>query len=567
MISLLLLAQNIGTDVVQEAEDRMIKVFLVEDEIVMREGIKNGIDWEKEGYDFVGEAGDGELAYPLIQKTRPDILLTDIRMPFMDGLELSRLVRKELPDTKIIILSGYDDFQYAKEALRLGVTDYLVKPVAAAKLLEAIHAVAVKIEEEQEQKRYLAEFEKEKLESAAYARQKYFDTLVNGSQPVSEMIEEGRKLGLDLVSNRYNVLLFQVSSGGDQEEYSEAQNTVRAAIMEAAAGDPDVVMIERGADGFVFIIKETEAHTLEEAIDIFSKKLVDTVSAYPGMVYFGGIGRDINRLSEMGLSYQEGGRVFAYRYLRKQNCIVDSRQEVPKTIADIPDDLQLTSIDASKLDRRIVISFLKRGLKSEVPHFINEYFESIGKDNIQSAIFRQYIAMDMYISAVNCMEQLGCDPAEITEHCGDFRKMIGSLSTVSDVKEHLQQLFETVIEIRDNALHKKDSSLFRKAESYIRQNFANEDISLNTVAASVNLSPNHFSTIFSQEEGQTFIEYLTEVRMERARELLRSTSMKTTEVAFAVGYKDPHYFSCLFKKTQECTPREYRLRTEEGLPS
>ena len=125
----------------------MLKVFLVEDEIVMREGIKKNIQWEKEGFEFVGDASDGELAYPLIQKTKPDILITDIRMPFMDGLELSRLVKQELPDIKIMILSGYDEFEYAKEAIKIGITDYLVKPISGAKLLEAVKKVAQVIEE------------------------------------------------------------------------------------------------------------------------------------------------------------------------------------------------------------------------------------------------------------------------------------------------------------------------------------------------------------------------------------------------------------------------------------
>ena len=114
----------------------MIKIFLVEDEIAIRKGIKNSIDWEKEGYEFVGEAGDGELAYPMILKTKPDILITDIKMPFMDGLQLSKLVRKELPATKILILSGYDEFEYAKEAIKLQVAEYLLKPISSAKLLD-----------------------------------------------------------------------------------------------------------------------------------------------------------------------------------------------------------------------------------------------------------------------------------------------------------------------------------------------------------------------------------------------------------------------------------------------
>ena len=110
----------------------MIKVFLVEDEMLIRQGVKNSIQWEKEGYEFVGEAGDGELALPIIFKEKPDLVITDIRMPFMDGLELSRLIRQELPEVKIIILSGYDEFEYAKEAIKIGVVEYLLKPISSA---------------------------------------------------------------------------------------------------------------------------------------------------------------------------------------------------------------------------------------------------------------------------------------------------------------------------------------------------------------------------------------------------------------------------------------------------
>lgn len=137
----------------------MIKVFLAEDEIVIRNGIKNSIEWEKEGYEFVGEAGDGELAYPMILKTKPDILITDIRMPFMDGLELSRLVRQELPDIRILILSGYDEFDYAKEAIKLRVAEYLLKPVSSAKLLGVLKEITASIYQEREERELLKKYE------------------------------------------------------------------------------------------------------------------------------------------------------------------------------------------------------------------------------------------------------------------------------------------------------------------------------------------------------------------------------------------------------------------------
>ena len=133
----------------------MVSLFLCEDEIAMREGIKNRIDWESEDISFVGEAGDGEMAIPRIMETKPDILITDIKMPFVDGLMLSEIVRKNLPDTRIMILSGYDEFEYAQRAISLGVTEYLLKPISPKKLIESIRKVRDKVEEEKAKREYM----------------------------------------------------------------------------------------------------------------------------------------------------------------------------------------------------------------------------------------------------------------------------------------------------------------------------------------------------------------------------------------------------------------------------
>ena len=531
----------------------MLKIFLVEDEIVMREGIKNNIDWEREGFEFAGEASDGELAYPLIQKTRPDILITDIRMPFMDGLELSRLVKQEMPYIKIIILSGYDEFEYAKEAINIGITEYLVKPISGVKLLEAVKKVAKVVEEEQQQRNYLETFEKEQEENARIARQRFFRRLVSEKQPVSTLLREGRESGMELAANRYNIVLFQIFVGEETDGYSEEQSRAAEAIEQMTEEMPGVIPVELGLDGWAFIVKETEEKTLGRTVEDLLEQLKKTVTAIsPGMEYFGGVGLEAGRLSELGRCYEEANRAFAYRYLKKRNQFIFSGAE--------EEELNIGSLNLDKMDRKIVESFLKTGTSAEIPHFIDEYFESLGEKNMQSLLYRQYVTMDMYFGAVAILEQMGYTSSDLVERCGDFKTMAAVFSTVKQTKDYLQKLFEAVMELRETVSRRKYSSLLKTAQEYIRRNYDNEDISLNAVAASVNLSPNHFSTIFSQETGQTFIEFLTSVRMEKAKELLRSTSMKTAEIAFEVGYKDPHYFSYLFKKTQECTPREYRAR-------
>lgn len=173
----------------------MIKIFLVEDEMIIRRGIKNSIEWEKEGYQFAGEASDGELALPMILREKPDIVLTDIKMPFMDGLELSRLIRKELPETKILILSGYDEFEYAKEAIRIGITDYLLKPVSSTRLLEALDDVRRKIEQEKEEKALLIQYQKEMQENMEHEKEKFLNVLLNGTMSVGDAIRQAPSTG------------------------------------------------------------------------------------------------------------------------------------------------------------------------------------------------------------------------------------------------------------------------------------------------------------------------------------------------------------------------------------
>ena len=157
-----------------------IRIFLVEDEVIIRNGIKRSIDWEAEGYDFAGEASDGELAYPLILKEKPDILITDIRMPFMDGLELSRLVKEKLPDIQILLLTGFEEFEYAKEAIRIGVTEYLLKPISSAKLLEVLEKVSEKIRKEREEKELLLRYSMEMRENTERDKMRFFNQLLWG---------------------------------------------------------------------------------------------------------------------------------------------------------------------------------------------------------------------------------------------------------------------------------------------------------------------------------------------------------------------------------------------------
>ncbi|MCD7837057.1 MAG: helix-turn-helix domain-containing protein, partial [Lachnospiraceae bacterium] len=502
----------------------------------------------------------GEVAYPLIQKTRPDILITDIKMPFMDGLELSRLVKEEMPMIKILILSGYEEFEYAREAINIGIAGYLLKPVSGSQLLAAVKKVGAIVEEERLQRELLHKFERDREENTQLARQRLFRSLVSGEKTVSALLNEGKEIGMALAANRYNIVLFRIFFGGETAGgYSEKQNVLAQQIEEMTEKMEEVLTVDLGMEGWAFILKETGAMTLEETEAVFLDWLQAMVrEAGDELQYFGGVGRPVCRLSEMSQCYESACRAFAYRYLAERNQIVRDDEHPVYSVND--GEVSLSSLNVKNIDRRVVESFLKTGVKSEITLFLDKYFESLGEWNVQSLLFRQYVTMDIYFAVVSMLEQLGYASDLVTERFGDLQEIMSVILTTTRTREFLINLIDMAIELRETVSRKKYVSLLKEARTYIEQNYYNENISLNTVAASVNLSPNHFSTIFSQEMGQTFIEFLTYVRMEKAKELLRSTSMKTAEIGSAVGYKDSHYFSYLFKKTQECTPREFRSR-------
>lgn len=538
----------------------MIKVFLVEDEIVIRNGIKNSIEWKREGYEFVGEASDGELAYPMILRTKPDILITDIRMPFMDGLELSRLVKQELPDIKILILSGYDEFEYAKSAIKLRVAEYLLKPISSAKLLEVLKEVTASIHQEREERELLKKYEDDMRENRQYEKAEFLSRVITQSLSVLEILEQGKQVGIDLSAGMYNTILLKVSGpSGDAEEQRQMAE-VSAKVEGLLDSKSNMYYFRRGIEGWAVLCLAEDEAQMNKEIEGLRQEIRNIVEESPVKAeYFGAVGCIVLRLGNLKESMEEAERVFAYRYLKDWNQIIDNGEITGRVEEN--SELNLSSLQIEKMDRRITEKFLKTGLKGEGIHFIDEYFESLGENNIQSLLFRQYVAMDIYLTAVSVLEELGYASEELVTRCGDFKEMESVLATVEQTKEYLKTILETTISLREAVSKQKYSKLLKDAKSYIEQNFGNEEISLNTVAASVNLSPNHFSTIFSQETGKTFIEFLTDARMDRAKELLRSTSMKTAEIAYAVGYKDSHYFSYLFKKTQGRTPREFRSQT------
>ncbi len=538
----------------------MLKVFLVEDEAVVRESLRDNIPWNECGFEFAGEAGDGESALPLIKKTRPDVLITDIKMPFMDGLTLCHIVGKEFPSMKVIIMSGYDDFEYARRAIREGVEQYLLKPITRKSMKEALGEVRQKIENEQEQARYVEQYELESREFEQLQRQQFLEKVFSGRASIETIYDEAKKLNLDISAEAFNCILFtfhdrqQEGGTADSEAYQRTMDELGMFFMRS----PAYIMCGWSLSTFAVIVKgsvESVPGYTEGAV----KKIAEVCGSREDEInWYVASGEPVTRFSELRSCYAKASHAFACRYLAPDTHVL-TKETAEAMSADSREKGTILNVDASRVDTSVIQSFLKDGQPQEIREFVERYLASLS-DVTGSRIFRNYLALNIRFAVIACLQKLGVSQEEFT---GGLDESMQSFNLeAGDMGPYLEGLLGKALEYRDRESTRQGSRILQDAEACLDENFTNPELSLNTVAARVGVSGSYLSSVFSREAGKTFVEYLTEKRMKEACRMLRETKSHTAEIAAAVGYRDPHYFSYVFRKTMGCSTKEYRFRME-----
>ena len=547
----------------------MLKIFLAEDEVVVRETIKRMIPWEEVGFELVGEAADGEMALPLLIRQQPDLLITDIKMPFMDGLTLARLAKKEIPGLKVVILSGYDDFNYAKQAIGIGVEDYLLKPITKNALIERLSEIRSRYEHEKTQKEYYEKFQREMQAYEKNSSRDFFEALVGGSMDMMEVYKRAEKLGLDIVAEAYNVLIFTMNCDEDfsrqRDEYSSWEAESLELLENFFAGHSSAMLFRSNIFSYGVLLKG-QRETIEENTRACVDEIRKILSRQDGRrEWFLAVGQSVERLSQIQKSYHTASRAFSQRYLYDENILYYDEMETmehPGGQAETEDNAYLQKVDVNALNPAILQKFLSNGLQEETENFVKDYFYAIGQEPMESLVFRNYVILNVRFSVISFIKGLGCDTNEM-ESADTEEVLAESGKNMESAIAYAKKMISQAIEIRDQNSGNKNRSILKTAVDFIDSHYMDEEISLNTVANVANVSSNHFSALFSQNMGQTFIEYLTSLRMNKAKELLRCTGMRSSEIAGEIGYKDAHYFSYLFKKTQGMTPSDYRKAREE----
>lgn len=545
----------------------MLKIFLAEDEVIVRETIKRMIPWENLGFELVGEAADGEMALPLLLRQKPDLLITDIKMPFMDGLTLAKVAKKEIPGLKVVILSGYDDFNYAKQAINIGVEDYLLKPITKNALIERLTEIRSRYEHEKTQKEYYEKFHREMQAYEKNSSRDFFEALVSGSMDMMEIYRRSEKLGLDIVAEAYNVLIFTMNCeedfSGQREGYSEWEAESLELLEEFFSENTSAMLFRCNIFSYGVLIKGQKETIGENTRSCVSEiqRILDRKEQK--RQWFVAAGEPVERLSQIQKSYYSASRAFSQRYLYDENILYyDEMTSMEKKNVTEDDSTYLQKVDVNALNPAILQKFLSNGLLEETENFVKDYFYAIGQEPLESLVFRNYVTLNVRFSVMSFLKEIGCDTRTLEQE--DTEDVLSESSkSLENAIAYAEKIISQAIALRDQNSGNKNRSILKTAVDFIDSHYMEEDMSLNKAANAANVSANHFSALFSQNMGQTFIEYLTNLRMNKAKEYLRCTSMRSSEIAGEIGYKDAHYFSYLFKKTQGMTPSDYRKARED----
>ena len=527
----------------------MYKVFLVDDEIVVREGIRSNFPWEQTDFVLAGEAPDGEIALSMIQDIKPDILITDIRMPFMDGLQLCRSAMRTMPWMYVIILSGYDDFAYAREAISLGVKEYLLKPVSGQELLQVLKRIAARIQEDKRQQANLRAFREQFASSSRFLKEKLLQELFTGTAE-GGVEERARALQMNLLANDYLVMLLKPSQ---PVEIRDELFKVRSVLQRLADMSGGTAHLCESAEQFAFLVLGDTEDDLEERAYGLAQAAQYDVERNTGMKLLVAIGTAVERVSDIPDSFADARVVMGK---------LDDKRATPR-IMSMQDVIADSSFSLINLDVTPISEQLRHAGPQDVDAILDHYVASMGESAAKSMMMANYMFVDILLAASRMIKESGGAPEQVIPQALRYQEGGGKMMKLEDVLPLSRQMLEQAINFRDQRGSGRYGTVIRKAKAFILSHYSDTNVTLHDVASHVALSNNHFCTVFSQEMGVTFTEYLTGVRMGKAKELLSATGMRTSDIAYAVGYNDPHYFSYLFKKHTGLSPRDFRREERE----
>lgn len=532
----------------------MYRILLVDDEILVRDAIRENIDWKAMDCELVGDCDNGKAAAEFVQTHPVDIVLTDILMPYMDGMELSHFLHDNYPDIVIVIFSGFGEFEYAKKAIQYDVSEYMLKPVTAMELRAVIEKMKKKVDQRREEKQKierLTQTSENYQKNAIVIRSRALQAFVENIKTREESLEELSGLGISLEAACYRVAAFDLDLYSDGTQIT-AEKRQESALMsfvlfnvsdEIVSREKAGVAYQEGNNKVCVLFMGNRTREFGEKIMEICQMIQSKLKELMALDVSISVGSWARTQQELLVSHELAEKGIEYRYLLGGRLLIDMEEQPEENTLSIKNVVEA------------LVTALKTGRKENADHILEKISYDIKAARVDKSRACVYLQQIIRAADETC-EDMVPDSKLFSKREALLQQVTEQNSFDSAfelVKSHVGEIFQTLSDANSSSGQRQA----RLALDYIQKNYMDPDLSLNSICSYLNISTSYFSTIFKDLTGETFTEVLIRTRMEKAKELLENTTMKNYEIAEKVGFADPHYFGISFKKMTGCTPTEY----------
>lgn len=527
----------------------MYKVLIIDDEVIIRKGLRNIIDWKDLDCEICGEASDGMEGIELINKFKPDILITDIKMPEIDGLTMIKNVKEKISNCKIIILTGYRDFEYLQEAIRIGAFDYILKPSKIENITQILNKAKISLDKEREKEDDLNKLKEYFDEKIPVLKQKFlYDVIYNLNNNREDILEEYKMYDLNIkdflvvvaerdedsnITDSYKKQLYKFAITNTMEDLFKEKFSIEN--------------IPTDKNRIIFIIQSKEKNNIND-IYLNINKLQDIVKNGFNFTVTTGVstmGEDLFSLSEKA---KEAISALEYKFYLGNNSII--LYEDIKALYKGNDYLELDQY------QKILIQYIKSGNENNMKNTVADIFDFVNENKLDEKTVKSY-----YLSMINMINNIFYfetkSNVNIVDDNFSIYNTVDNCNNIKELNVLLQDIALNSVNKITKINEKTINSTLQNAIEYINENY-HKQISLGEVAEHCFVSSYYLSRMFKRVINKNFVDYLNEVRIEKAKVYLKENKYKAYEIAEMVGINDPHYFSKLFKKYTNITPSEYK---------
>ncbi len=531
----------------------MYKIMIVDDEDDARCAIAAAVNWEQEGFLFPIEAKNGREALELMAGSPPDVVIADINMPYVNGLELLKVSGEEYPLIKVILLSAYDDFEYAQSAVRCQAFDYILKPVTKQELLEVLRSVKCSMDRESADREDIEKLRREYEASLPILREKFLSVLLTSDMQIPEAEKKALRYGLDFSGKTIvtGVITFDADPDGRGGELDrEMGGELAKFAVYNIAGE---VMQNHGA-GMAFMHEQNIVligagkgadETAERCMRVFDE-IRRCIGKLIKLTVTIGMGVPVSLLNEIHVSYKSAVQAGNYKILAGGDKVIYIRDIEPADHTEV----RFNTEAEQKLN-----ALIKTGCESDVDAVVDALFANVLACRVNE--YDVYV-IEMALAVLKAANSAGVDTGCVFGEKDKLFKKILDMPNMcgarAEIKHICRKIISELSQMRENTSRK----MIWDAMDFVRVHYMDPSVSIESLCAHLHVSQSHFCAIFKKETGDTFNNYLISCRMDEARRLLRGSSMKMVEIAGRVGYTDPNYFSFSFKKVCGVSPREFQ---------